>query len=79
MDPEQLCIDGGSAGGYTTLAAMAFRCTGVALHYTYEFKAALRPGNTAPRDVLGLLHVTAEVATSSALHPDVLWLAAGFC
>ncbi len=24
-DPERLCIDGGSAGGYTTLAALAFR------------------------------------------------------
>lgn len=25
MDPQRLCIDGGSAGGYTTLAALAFR------------------------------------------------------
>jgi hypothetical protein len=25
-DPERLCIDGGSAGGYTTLACLAFRC-----------------------------------------------------
>ena len=26
-DPERLCIEGGSAGGYTTLAALAFRDT----------------------------------------------------
>ena len=26
-DPERLCIDGGSAGGYTTLAALTFRDT----------------------------------------------------
>lgn len=26
VDPARLCIDGGSAGGYTTLAALAFRC-----------------------------------------------------
>ena len=25
-DPARLCIDGGSAGGYTTLACLAFRC-----------------------------------------------------
>lgn len=25
MDPQRLCIDGGSAGGYTTLACLAFR------------------------------------------------------
>jgi dipeptidyl aminopeptidase/acylaminoacyl peptidase len=25
VDPQRLCIDGGSAGGYTTLAALAFR------------------------------------------------------
>ena len=25
VDPKRLCIDGGSAGGYTTLAALAFR------------------------------------------------------
>jgi hypothetical protein len=25
VDPARLCIDGGSAGGYTTLAALAFR------------------------------------------------------
>jgi hypothetical protein len=24
-DPQRLCIDGGSAGGYTTLACLAFR------------------------------------------------------
>jgi dipeptidyl aminopeptidase/acylaminoacyl peptidase len=27
VDPERLCIRGGSAGGYTTLAALAFRTT----------------------------------------------------
>lgn len=26
-DPKRLCITGGSAGGYTTLAALAFRNT----------------------------------------------------
>lgn len=26
-DPDRLCITGGSAGGYTTLAALAFRDT----------------------------------------------------
>lgn len=26
VDPQRLCIDGGSAGGYTTLACLAFRC-----------------------------------------------------
>ena len=26
VDPARLCIDGGSAGGYTTLACLAFRC-----------------------------------------------------
>lgn len=25
VDPKRLCIEGGSAGGYTTLAALAFR------------------------------------------------------
>ena len=25
VDPKRLCIDGGSAGGYTTLACLAFR------------------------------------------------------
>ena len=25
VDPARLCIDGGSAGGYTTLACLAFR------------------------------------------------------
>ena len=25
-DPKRLCISGGSAGGYTTLAALAFKC-----------------------------------------------------
>ena len=25
-DAERLCISGGSAGGYTTLACLAFRC-----------------------------------------------------
>ena len=25
VDEKRLCIDGGSAGGYTTLAALAFR------------------------------------------------------
>ena len=27
VDGEKLCIDGGSAGGYTTLAALTFRNT----------------------------------------------------
>ena len=26
VDPKRLCISGGSAGGYTTLAALAFKC-----------------------------------------------------
>lgn len=26
VDPLKSCIDGGSAGGYTTLACLAFRC-----------------------------------------------------
>ena len=26
VEAAKLCIDGGSAGGYTTLAALAFRC-----------------------------------------------------
>ena len=25
-DQKRLCIDGGSAGGYTTLACLAFKC-----------------------------------------------------
>lgn len=34
-DPARLCIDGGSAGGYTTLAALAFRCAAtVAMRHT---------------------------------------------
>jgi dipeptidyl aminopeptidase/acylaminoacyl peptidase len=28
VDPDKLTIDGGSAGGYTTLAALAFRWVG---------------------------------------------------
>jgi dipeptidyl aminopeptidase/acylaminoacyl peptidase len=43
VDPERLCIRGGSAGGYTTLAALAFRDTFAAgaSHYGVADLAAL--------------------------------------
>ena len=33
-DPKRLCISGGSAGGYTTLAALAFKCASAVVPHT---------------------------------------------
>jgi dipeptidyl aminopeptidase/acylaminoacyl peptidase len=69
VDPTTLCIRGGSAGGYTTLAALAFRDTFAAgaSHYgvadlealateTHEFESRYLDGLIGPWLRVHLMH-----------------------